>query len=63
MMWIRKRYAVPAKRGGRIVYTGEGDDKPEYGTISSARGGQLWVRLDGQKLAMPYHPTWKLSYL
>lgn len=59
--WIRKRYGVPAKRGGRIEYTGEG--KPELGTICGASGGHLSIRLDGVKHTMPFHPTWKLRYL
>lgn len=62
MAWIRKHYAVPAaKRGARVRYTGE--SKAELGTITSARGGHLWIRLDGRKLALPFHPTWELEYL
>ena len=62
MRWIRKHYAVPhAKRGARVRYTGCG--KNELGTITSARGGQLWIRLDGAKQALPFHPTWELEYL
>lgn len=61
MTWVRKRYGVPAKRGGRVRYTGCGKD--ELGTIRSARGGRLWIELDGIKHPMPFHPTWKLQYL
>lgn len=60
---IRKRYDVPAKRGMRVKYTGEGKDKPEYGTITSARGHHLNIRLDGHKLPYIFHPTWELEYL
>ena len=63
MAWIRRTYQVPAKRGGRIEYTGEGPDKPELGTITSARHGKLMIRLDGVKHTMPFHPTWRLRYL
>jgi len=60
--YIRKTYKVPAKRGGRVEYTGEGKE-PELGTITSANGAHLNIRLDGKKHTMPFHPTWKLRYL
>lgn len=44
-----------------MKYTGSGRD--EYGTIASARGSHLNIRLDGIKHPMPFHPTWKLEYL
>jgi hypothetical protein len=59
--WIRKTYSVPAKRGGRIEYTGEG--RPEFGTICGTSGSHLSIRLDGAKHPMPFHPTWKIRYL
>ena len=59
--YVRKYYGVPAKRGGRVEYTG--DDKPELGTICGASGAHLSIRLDGKKHPMPFHPTWKLRYL
>lgn len=58
---VRKRYSVPAKRGGRVEYTG--DAKPRQGTITSATNGRLNVKLDGEKRAYPFHPTWELRYL
>jgi hypothetical protein len=61
MAWVRKNYRVPAKRGGRVEYTGEG--KPELGTIRSASGGYVHIQLDGVKRTMPFHPTWELRYL
>jgi len=61
MAWIRKTYGVPAKRGGRVLYTGSG--RAEYGTIKSARGRRLNIQLDGTKHTMPFHPTWSLSYI
>lgn len=61
MAWVRRSYRVPAKRGGRVEYSGEG--KAELGKITSARGGRLWIRLDSVKHPMPFHPTWKLRYL
>lgn len=57
----RKWYGVPAKRGGRVVYTGNG--KREFGTIRSAKDCRLNIQLDGMNHAMPFHPTWCLEYL
>lgn len=59
--YVRKYYGVPAKRGGRVEYTGDG--KAEFGTIVSANGAHLNIRLDGVKHTMPFHPTWRLRYL
>lgn len=59
--YIRRRYQVPAKRGGRVIYTGEKTEK--QGVIASARGGYLRIRMDGEKHARPYHPTWELAYV
>lgn len=63
MEWIRKSYGVPAKRGGRIEYTG--GRAPEFGTIVSAREGRLRIRLDGMEYTrpLPFHPTYELRYL
>lgn len=59
--WIRNNYDVPAHRGGRVEYTG--GKEPASGTITGAQGGHVLIRLDGRKVAQPYHPTWKLRYL
>ena len=59
--FIRYHYDVPAKRGGRIRYTG--GEQPREGTITSAKGGSLMVRFDGDKHAYKLHPTWKIEYL
>lgn len=61
MDYIRKNYGVPAKRGGRVEYTGCG--KAELGTITGADGAYLCIRLDGLKQAGNFHPTWELRYL
>lgn len=61
MAWVRKNYQVPARRGGRVEYTGEG--RKEMGTIRSASDGRLNIQLDGIKHTVPFHPTWKLRYL
>lgn len=61
MARARKWYEVPAKRGGRVAYTGGG--KRELGTIRSARDCRLNIQLDGYSHTMPFHPTWELEYL
>lgn len=59
MEYIRKKYGVPAKRGGRVHYT-YGN---KFGTITSASGGYLRIRMDGEKHSRRYHPTWCIEYL
>ncbi len=61
MQWVRSHYGVPAKRGGRVRYTGDRD--PQLGTITGTRHGSLRIRLDGERHSMPFHPTWELEYL
>lgn len=61
MAYVRDYYRVPAKRGGRIEYTG--GKEPRLGTIVSASNGRINVRLDGDKHALPHHPTWEIRYL
>jgi len=61
LAYIRKTYRVPAKRGGRIEYTGEA--QPQLGTICGASGGHLSIRLDGVSHSLPFHPTWRIRYL
>lgn len=58
---IRKLYGVPAKRGGRVIYTGNG--KREFGTIRSARYCRLKIQFDGCNHTRSFHPTWELEYL
>jgi hypothetical protein len=57
MIYIRKAYGVPAKRGGRVRYRGR------EGTITSACGPHLRVRFDGDKRTSILHPTWSVDYL
>ena len=60
MSYIRETYGVPAKRGGRVEYLGT--TPPRMGTIVSACDASLRIRLDGDKNAGKYHPTWMLRY-
>ncbi|WP_063856518.1 hypothetical protein [Kitasatospora griseola] len=61
--WVRATYRVPAKRGGRVAYTGDPTKGRQHGTITSFRGPYVRIRLDGEKRAVPFHPTWELEYL
>ena len=71
MAYIRETYKVPAKRGGRIEFSGDETAKfimgflyqPKRGTIVSARGGYIRVRFDGYTTWRALHPTWKVRYL
>jgi hypothetical protein len=61
MAYLRKTRNVPAYRGGRVRYDGQA--LPRFGTITSEKNGYLMIRLDGDKHPLPFHPTWKLTYL
>lgn len=61
MDYVRRAYRVPAKRGGRVTYTGSSDGCPRRGTILSADSA-LWIRLDGDKHRARFHPTFELTY-
>jgi len=64
--YIRKRYGVPAKRGGRIKYT-EPAGGVLYCTIKSSKNGRLSVlvddRVDGYRGRLILHPTWNIEYI
>lgn len=60
MEYIRRAYGVPAKRNGRVAYTGA--TKTVQGTIVSARGHYLRVRWDENGQVQTMHPTWMLVY-
>ncbi len=58
---ICRQYDVPAKKGGRVEYTGE--KVARFGTIKGHNGSHLMILLDGNKHPFPFHPTWELRYL
>ncbi len=67
MDYIRKTYGVPAKRGGRLIYT-DSDGVKFHCTIKSAtNSGHLKVLVDdrvpGYRGRMKLHPTWHVEYL
>jgi len=58
--YIRSYYGVDPIVGARVTVEG----KP--GTIvreDPGQGNHLMVRFDGDKHAMPCHPTWEVDYL
>jgi len=58
---VRNYYGVPAKRGVKIIYKGDG--VPKNGVIKSASSGnRLRVLLDGYKHLVTLHPTWEIEY-
>lgn len=60
--YIRQTYSVPAARtGARVRY--RGGPVMRDGTITGECNGKLRIRLDGDKHAGLYHPTWELTYL
>lgn len=61
LAYIRAYYGVPAKRRGRVRYTG--GSKPVLGTITGASHDRLAIKLDGNKHSHPFHPTWEIEYL
>jgi len=61
MDYIRSQYKVPAKRGGRVRYTGGAE--PKEGAITSVNGAHLNIRMDGETTTGKYHPTWEIEYL
>ncbi len=59
--YIKQAYNIPAKRGGRVEYTG--GKEPKKGTIVGASGAHLKIVLDGEEKPGIYHPAWELHYL
>jgi len=55
--YVRSRYGVPAKRGGRVKFRGM------LGTLTSGAGNYVRVRLDGEERSIIVHPTWEMEYL
>jgi hypothetical protein len=60
--YIRSHYKVPARIGGRVLYTGGKSPGGQLGTITGTAGRYLLIRLDGDADSRPYHPTWKLEF-
>ncbi|MDR6517647.1 MULTISPECIES: hypothetical protein [Variovorax] len=54
--YIRVRFKVPARRGGRVELRGR------FGAITGASGEYLLVRFDGEPAASIVHPV-ELNYV
>lgn len=54
---LAKYRKVNAKRGQRVRYCGK------LGVITDLRGGDVYIRLEGERHSQPVHPTWKMEYL
>ena len=63
MNQIRRTYNVPAKRGGRVLFSGNIGRKPLVGTILGSDGVRLRVPFDGESIRRVLHPTWEVEYL
>jgi len=61
MEYIRNAYGVPARRGGRVIYTG--GVSPMSGYITGSLGSYLRIKLDGHNRSDLYHPTWEIKYV
>ncbi|MET3494294.1 polysaccharide deacetylase [Variovorax boronicumulans] len=48
---IRRRFDVPARKGARVEFQGQA------GTVTTARGLMVRVRLDGMSWSRPYSPS------
>lgn len=67
MEYIRKTYGVPAKRGGRLIYTDCNGVKFHCTITSATNSGHIKVLVDdrvpGYRGRMKLHPTWNVEYL
>ena len=59
---IRKQRGIKCKVGQRVRYTGT-PSEPCEGVIVGTYNGYLRIRLDGERYAGIYHPTWELEFL
>lgn len=55
--YVRHRYGVPARAGGRILYQG----RP--GVLTRGKGRYIRARMDGEARSIVLHPTWMVEYL
>ena len=61
MAYIRDTYAVPAKRGAQVSIQ-DASGASVRGRITSAKGGHLMIRAEGQLRSRKYHPTSGIDY-
>lgn len=65
MAAIRRFYSVPARRGGRVLYTYNGILRTATILSADRSSMHLWLRFDDapEDRAGPFHPTWEITYL
>ncbi len=67
MEYIRRTYGVPAKRGGRVIYTNSNGVAFNCTIKSATNSGHLMVLVDDHVPNYPgrmkLHPTWRVEYL
>jgi hypothetical protein len=49
--WHRKNYNVPAKKGMHVMIG------KKRGIITGASGPHIKVKIEGESISKPYHPT------
>lgn len=54
--YVKNYYKVPVYKDQRVVM----DGKP--GTVKGDGGQYVQVLFDGDKHALPVHPTWRMTY-
>ncbi|MEQ5045248.1 hypothetical protein ABN117_19065 [Providencia manganoxydans] len=59
--YINETYGLNIKKGDRVRYAFGNDSKE--GTIVGVHAASLKIKMDGDKYADIYHPTWELEYL
>ncbi|MGO2306872.1 MAG: hypothetical protein ACTH5W_19460 [Providencia sp.] len=59
--YINETYGLNIKKGDRVRYTY--GKEPKEGTIVGVHAASLKIKMDGDKHADIYHPTWELEYL
>lgn len=50
--YIKERWGLSVKRGMRIV-----TERGYQGTVTHMSGSYVHIRLDGERVSLPYHPT------
>lgn len=63
LVYVSKRYGVPAEMGGRVQYLSVPMNGYLYGTIVGTEGAYLKVKMDIDSSIRLFHPTFNLTYL
>lgn len=60
--YINKAYGLNIKKGDRVRYTLLSGSIKE-GVVVGVHAGSLKIKMDSDKYADIYHPTWNIEYL